>query len=51
MALSVLDFVAVNYLSLILLIGIGTIILLNKKLNLPAVGTIWIILGLSIIGR
>ena len=41
-----LDFVAVNYLSLILLIGIGTIILLNKKLNIPAVGTIWIILGL-----
>ncbi len=46
MALSLLDFVAVNYLSLILLIGIGTIILLNKKLNIPAVGTIWIILGL-----
>lgn len=46
MNLTVLDFIAYNYISLILLLGIALTVLLNRKVNIPAINTIWLILGL-----
>ena len=46
MNLSVIDFIAYNYISLILLVGISLTVLLNRKVNIPAINTIWVILGL-----
>lgn len=46
MNLTVLDFISYNYISLILLLGIGLTVLLNRRVNIPAVNTIWLILGL-----
>ena len=40
MTLLALGFVVENYFSLIFLICIGTIIFMNKNLNIPAVGII-----------
>ncbi|MBQ3265832.1 MAG: histidine kinase [Ruminococcus sp.] len=46
MNLSVIGFISYNYISLILLFGIALTVLLNRKVNIPAINTIWLILGL-----
>lgn len=46
MELTVINFITYNYLSLILLFGISLLVLLNRKIKIPAVNTIWLILAL-----
>ena len=44
---SIIDYIAGNYISLILLVGLTVIITLNKDAKIPAVGSVYLILLLA----